>query len=287
MRPLSGNADDVSLALQTMLQDRIAPVPTEIDVVPLHLDGGFILDVQIPRHRGGPFMNKFTGGYLVRAGARNLPIDPGTLRSTFIDEIGWMTRLDELTAAEDARIVQTERMALERVLRIGILPREHFDYTRAPFTQSGHVRAIAPNFHESVRELFKSCEDGHEAFAIDMRQRGFERLFIRDDWFVHAHVAFAVGITQGEGRLTLGEFDRDFEHYIGGLATFFADQKIEGPFAVTMALQALNESEPMRIFFPRGSFVRTLRPKLVDGLDDPELIEDFKRRVRQASAYGG
>ena len=51
-------------------------VPADVQVVPVHLDSGFIIDIQIPRHRGGPFMNRFNGSYLVRSGARNLPIDP-------------------------------------------------------------------------------------------------------------------------------------------------------------------------------------------------------------------
>ena len=41
----------------------------------------------------------------------------------------------------------------------------------------------------------------------------------------------------------------------------------------------------MKFFFPRGATIRTLRPRLVDAVDDPELVADLKRRVRQASAY--
>ena len=285
-RPLSGDADKQALALQTMIQDRVSPVPIDVQVVPVHLDGGYILDIQIPRHRGGPFVNLFTGGYLVRSGARNLPIDPGALRSRFVDDLAWMSRLDELTAAEDARVAETGRMVSAAVLRVAILPQEHFDYTREPFRQGDHVRYPGPNFHDHYDQWFKVCEDGHEAFSGDLQGRGIERLFIRDDWFVHAHVGFAIGVTQGEQRLGLYEFNQAFERYMAGLATFLAEQKIEGPFAVTLSLQALNDTKPMQTYFPRTASVRTLRPRLVDAIDDAELLADFERRVKQATVWG-
>lgn len=89
-RPLAGDPDKTALRLQTLIQDGITPVPVDVQVVPLHLEAGFILDIQIPRHAGAPFMNRLSGGYLIRSGARNLPIDPGMLRSRFVDESAWM-----------------------------------------------------------------------------------------------------------------------------------------------------------------------------------------------------
>jgi Putative DNA-binding domain len=285
-RPMPGDADKFSLGLQTMILDKISPMPIDVQVVPIHVDGGFIIDIQIPRHRGGPYMNRFTGGYLIRTGASNRPIDAGMLRSSFVDELAWMTRLDELTQAEDARLAENRRMVTHSALRIGILPREHFDYHREPFSQDSHYQVSAPRFHDSSAPFFKSCEDGHEAYSYDFDQRGTERLFVRDDWFVHAYAGYTIGITQGDQRLMLGEFDEAFEQYMQALAAWFAEQKIGGPFAVTLAVQSLNETEGLKYFFPRGAAVRTLRPRLVEAVDDPELMHHFKRQVRQASVYG-
>ena len=92
-RPISGDPDETALRLQTVIQDGITAVPLDVQVVPIHLEEGFILDIQIPRHAGAPFMNRLYGGYLIRSGARNLPIDPGMLRSRFVDETAWMSRL--------------------------------------------------------------------------------------------------------------------------------------------------------------------------------------------------
>ncbi len=88
----------------------------------------------------------------------------------------------------------------------------------------------------------------------------------------------------------LGEFGNDFERYMQELAVFFAEQEIVGPFTVTVVLQALNDTDPMKFFFPQGATVRPLRPRLVDVLDDRELIADqapssagFRLRLRRPS----
>ncbi len=285
-RPQQGDPDKTALRLQTIIQDGVTPVPVDVQVVPLHLEGGFILDIQIPRHTGGPFMNRLTGSYLIRSGARNLPIDPAMLRSRFVDETSLLTRLTDLTAAEDVTIAASGRVEARQALRVAILPAEHFNHRQMPFVQDGHVRHPGPVFHEHSDPWFKVAEDGHEVYAQDMRARGIERLFVRDDWFIHAHAAFAIQQTSGEGRLALAEFNDATRHYLGALARFFDDQEITGPFAITLTLQGLTESEHFHAWFRNLSAVRMLRPRLVGKVDDPELIADFLRRVRQASLYG-
>ena len=284
--PLKGDADKFAMRVQTLIQDSITPVPADVQVVPVHLDEGFVLDIQIPRHPGGPFMNRTSGTYLIRSGARNLPIDPGMLRSRFVDETNWMRRLDELTLAEDAAVAGGGRLVLDRALRVAILPREHFDHRRAPFSQDDHVRRPAPSFSEHGRHWFKVCQDGHEALSSDMREQGIERLFIRDDWFVHAHIAYALQQRQGEGRLALHEFETETRTYLADLAEFFCDVGIDGPFAVTLALQSLGKTEHFGEWFRTTKTVRTLRPQLVSTVDDAALVDDFLRRIRQASILG-
>lgn len=285
-RPQQGDADKAALRLQTLIQDGITPVPIDVQVVPLHFADGFILDIQIPRHTGGPFMNRLTGSYLIRSGARNLPIEPWMLRSRFVDEVNLLARLGELTAAEDDALSASGRVAAQQALHIGILPAEHFDHRRASFVQDGPVRYPDPIFHEHSDPWFKVTEDGHEIYAQDMRSRGIERLFVRDDWFVHAHAAFAIQQLSGEGRLGLHEFNEATQRYLAALARFFAEQAITGPFAVTISLQGLAEDQHFHAWFRSLPAVRMLRPRIVATVDDPELISDFQRRVRQASLYG-
>lgn len=285
-RPLPGDADKMALRVQTVIQDSVTPTPADVEVVPLHLENGFILDIRIPRHPTGPFMNRVTGGYLIRSGPRNLPIDPGMLRSRFVDELLWLRTLDELASEEDARLAANNVVAPGRSLRVGILPREHFDHLLRPFTQDDHVRSSAPCFHEHSRGWFKVCEDGHQALIQDFNQRGIERLFIRDDWFIHAHVSFALQQISGEGRLGLYEFNQNVERYLRDLSEFLGEQGIEGPFAVTLAMQSLEEAEHFSAWFPNTTSVRTLRPQLVSYVDDEVMITDFLRRVRQASVLG-
>lgn len=285
-RVVPGDPDKMVLRLQSMIQDGVSPTPLDVEVVALSVDGGFIVDVRLPRHPGGPFMNRATGSYLIRSGARNLPIDPGMLRSRFVDELVWMRTLDEMTAAEDARLADGKTVALGRSLRIGILPQEHFDHRLEPFSQDDHVRSSAPTFHEHSRGWFKVCEDGHQVMIHDLRSQGIERLFIRDDWFIHAHVAYALQEKSGEGRLAIYEFDRDVARYLKELSEFLEGRGIMGPFAITLALQSLGEAEHFHAWFPDTSAVRTLRPRLVPSVDDQSLITEFLRRVRQASRLG-
>jgi len=281
-RPMAGDDDQATLRLQTLIQDGISPVPVDVQVVPLHLDDGYILDIQIPKHIGAPFMNRLSGGYLIRSGSRNLPIDPGMLRSRFVEESTWMAKLDELTAAEDARVARDGKLKIQQAFRIGILPQEHFDHYRRPFEQSDHVRSPGPVFHEHSDPWFKAGEDGHEALS----PQGIERLFVRDDWFVHGHAAFAIRQQSVKGRLEFHEFSQAAKRYMADLARFFADQGVQGPFAVTLSLHGLTETEHFGAWFPRTSVVRTLRPRLVQSLDEPEFVDDFLSRVRQASLYG-
>lgn len=285
-RPMAGDPDKAVLRFQTLIQDSISPLPIDVQVVPLDLDEGFILDIQLPSHLGGPFMNRLSGSYLIRSGSRNLPIDPGTLRSRFVDETMWMSQLGELTAAEDAKVAESGRLVLRQALRIAILPREHFDHQREPFSQRDHVRYPGPVFHQYSSPMFRIAEDGHEIYAMDMRSQGLERLFLRDDWFIHGHVGYAISETQGERRLQLPEFDEAVRRYLGDIAAFLGKHGIEGPFAVTFALQGLVECEHFGDWFPNTSIVRTLRPRLVQDVDDPVMVADFLRRVRQASRYG-
>lgn len=285
-RALQGDADKTALRFQTIIQDGITPVPVDVQVVPLHLPEGFVLDIQIPKHTSGPFMNRVTGGYLVRSGARNLPIDPGVLRSRFVDEVDWMARLSDFNDNEDARIAAGDKLVKRQAFRVAVLPREHFDHQREAFAQDDRVRYPGPVFHEHSDPWFKAAEDGHEIYAKDMRSQGIERLFVRDDWFVHAHAGFAIQQLSGEGRLGLYEFNEAVKRYLGALATFFVAQSIDGPFAMTLSLKGLDEDEHFGAWFKGMSTVRTLRPRLVEAVDDPEQVGDFLRRVRQATVFG-
>lgn len=134
--------------------------------------------------------------------------------------------------------------------------------------------------------MFEVCEDGHRALSRDGRGRGIESVFIRDDWFVHVHASFALGERSGEGRLRLHEFDRGVRGYLGSFAEFLGEQELEGRLAVTLALQALGRTENFHDCFPNTTSVRTLRPLIVDSIDNGVMVGDFLRRVRQASRLG-
>jgi hypothetical protein len=76
-----------------------------------------------------------------------------------------------------------------------------------------------------------------------------ERLFIRDDWFAHAHAAFAIQQLSGKGRLGLHDFKQAAKHYVAALSQFFAEQAIEGPFAITLSIQGLAQGKHSGVGF--------------------------------------
>ncbi len=281
--PMKGSADQDVLRFQSTILEWIVPTPLDVLVVAIPVNDGYILDIQIPHHPSGPFMNRMSGGYLIRVGAGNRPIDPGVLRSRFVDELTWMRTLDELTAEEDARIAGNDGFVHARALRIAILPREHFDHQHEPFAEDDYVRYAAPAFSEYVRPRFAICEDGHEALSPSMDGKIIERLFIRDDWFIHAYAAKALNQKAGEGNLMRREFEKEVKAYLEELADFLTKEKIEGPFAISFALQSLSATEHFGAWFRTTSIVRTRRPRIVDSVDDPAVIGDFLKRVRQAS----
>lgn len=105
---------------------------------------------------------------------------------------------------------------------------------------------------------------------------GIERLFIRDDWFAHAHAAFAIQPLSGKGRLGLHDFKQAAKHYLAALSQFFAEQAIEGPFAITLSIQGLAEGEHSGAGFriPASS---ARSDRIARDVEDGELVADFLR----------
>ncbi|HEY1607556.1 MAG TPA: ATP-binding protein [Allosphingosinicella sp.] len=285
-RPLRGDADQLALQMQSLIQDSVRPTPFDVAVVPLHVADGFLLDIQIPRHVNGPFMNSLNGAYLLRTGVRNRPIDPGTLRSRFVDEAIWVRECQALTEKEDEKLDQQGRLVAARSIRVGILPQEYFDHRRSPFSQEDHVRSPAPSFGDrGGQSFFKACEDGHEAFSKNFGGDGHFRLFVRDDWFIHARISWALQERDG-GQLALFEFQTDAEAFLKQMSEFLASEEIEGPFAVSLALLDLHADDRFKVWFPNNPTVRLLRPMIVPQVDDPDLVEAFLRKVRHATIFG-
>jgi Schlafen, AlbA_2 len=285
--PMNGNPDQFEQRLLSIVQTGVHPTPLDVTVRTLAVGSGWIADVDLPRHENGPFQNAQTGAFLLRTGSKNTPILRDALQSYFVKNDEWLAEVARLSAEESDRMAGSGRMADKGPhLQIGILPRQHFDSSTPMFTQGPHWRHTAPAFGGHGSVLFQGSEVGHEAVGQGGDGRGVDRLLVRDDWFVHAYIAWPMRVTVGEDRLTFHEFKEELPIYLAQLDEFFAESKIEGPFAVTMALQDLQRDATLGRYFRGVESVRMIRPKIVAMVGDTDLVTTFLAQVRRTTIYG-
>jgi hypothetical protein len=284
-RPLQGDRDALGLQVLNILHDGISPPPLDIRVHALDVDEGFILDIEIPAHPGGPFQVKHNGAFLRRAGPKNRPLSRAELTSYLVEEKQWLDAVATQTREESEKLDASGRMS-ERgcVLIFGILPRAHFDPHFPSFSQNGPWRSYAPSFEDRARVLFKGHDGGHEAFALGGDGKGGSRVLVRDDWFIHGWIAHPLWVQPGEERLSLFEFKKDLlPAFLGELDDFLDKNEIEGPFAVTMELAFLKRNEGLGRFFHDNERVRMLRPRFVQCMS--EIGEPFVELVHRSTIY--
>jgi hypothetical protein len=297
--PIELDRDALSRRVVSTLQDGILPTPLDIRVHFLDVDGGFILDIEIPAHRNGPFQAKYSGAFLIRTAAQNRPVSPSELRGYFVNEKQWLDAAGALTREESEKLARSERMT-ERgpVLQFGILPRAHFDPQHPHFTQHAHWRSVAPSFEDRARILFRGSDGGQEAFAPGGDGKGSSRLLVRDDWFVHGWVAWPLWVVPGEEILSLYKFKTELlPAFLSEIDEFLNEQQIGGPYAVVMELAHLQRDAKVGRFFSHNEAVTMMRPRFVDRMvdmsdrtgpafDDLRLICPHRRRSRPTASIG-
>jgi hypothetical protein len=285
-RAIVGDRDALGRRVVSTLQDGILPAPLDVRVHFLDVDEGFILDIDIPGHRNGPFQAKHSGAFLIRTAAQNRPISPSELRGYFVDEKQWLEAVRAMTREESEKLIGSGRMT-ERgpVLQFGMLPRAHFNPQHLQFTQDAHWRSIAPSFEDRARILFKGCEGGHEAFAPGGDGKGSSRLLVRDDWFVHGWVAWPLWIVPGEEILSLYKLKTELlPAFLAEIDEFLAGQGVGGPFAMVMELAHLQRDAKLGRFFSHNDAVTMMRPRFVDRIGD--MARPFIELVQRSTVYG-
>lgn len=284
--PIVGDRDAISRRIVSILQDGILPAPLDIRIHFLDIGKGFVLDIDIPRHRSGPYQAKHSGAFLIRTAAQNRPISPGELRSYFVQEQEWLDAVRALTREENERLAGSGRMS-ERgpVLQFGIVPRAHFDPLHPHYSQDSHWRIVAPSFEDRARVLFKGCDGGQEAFAVGGDAKGGSRLLVRDDWFIHGWVNWPLWVEPGEEILSLHKFKTELlPAFLNEIDQFLEEQYVEGPYAVLMELAYLQRDPKVGRFFQGSEAVTMLRPRFVERLAD--MSRPFVELVQRSTIYG-
>lgn len=283
--PILGDADAKALRLLSILQDNIDPRPIRLSVTPVGLEGGFLLQVEVPEHVMRPYQNLLTGGSPLRTGAKNTLMRPNELQAMFVARERYEEDVARLLAAAQARLAQRKIMKSGAVtLDIAILPRAHYERGRPVFHRGHALLKPAPLFHHRNTH-FEGCEGGHEAIEIDFHQNGVSRTFLGQDWFMHGQVVHPFSV-DNSGRPTLPEFREKLGLYLDDLADLLETEGVGGPYGLQFVLSGLDANEEVRFYFPNTRLVTLSRPAVVERANDPALADAFYQMVLSGSRFG-
>lgn len=113
------------------------------------------------------------------------------------------------------------------------------------------------------------------------------RLFVSDDWMVHACVAYPFDAERGDGRVTRHEFKDRLASFMSTIAEFLAKEGVEGPFCIQMAARNLRRDPKIAWVFPNTDRISLPRGVMTERIDDPDLIERFHQAAIRGSRSGG
>ncbi|MFA7261801.1 MAG: ATP-binding protein [Caulobacter sp.] len=283
--PLQGDPEQRCRKILSILQDNIDPRPMQLEVRSVSVEGGFLLDIDIPEHVMRPYQNRLNGAFYLRTGAKNTPIPRQELSAHFITAEHYEQDLARLLDDAMARLAKRDSMISgAATLDVGILPRAYYERGRPIFHRGGPMLKPAPLFHYGDK-YFEGCEGGHEATEIDFSKRLISRTYLGNDWFLHAHIVYPIGTDNG-GHTKFLEFRNALGVYLGGLSSLLDGEKVGGPFCVQFIMRGLSRDEKLSWLYPNIETVMFPRGAVVERLDDPETLDAFCSLVRAASRLG-
>ena len=285
--PVRGDPDAMCLRLQQVVHDNIEPRPTRVVVTPIPLDGGFLLDVDIPEHLLRPYQNRISGAFHLRTGARNTLLDRDALRAFFISREEQERDLLARTRAEDERLDQEGMMEVGPSLQLGILPREHYLRSKPPFRRiEGHQVKLAPVFHDDRPSMFEGCNGGFQAVVRTFAEKGYSRFFVGHNWFLHARVMFPFEADRSGGGALLGSLRPALGRFMDQVADFTEGEGLAGPFCVVLAIRGLRTNDKTAFLFPFTDSVELPGSRMLESLRATDLVDDFSDLVVRSSRYG-
>jgi hypothetical protein len=287
--PYDGDADERRRQLQSILLDGIDPSPIGLVVNPIPVDGGYILDIDIPDLRMRPYQAKASGAFHIRTGAQNTPLSRDKVRAMFTTFAEYQAVADRLIAREDGVMASRDpSMPSHAVtLHIAIVPGEHFEQDRTGFSgRDGPMQPSGWRQWHGAFQVFSGCQDGFETVQHDDKGRPICRFFVGDDWLVSSLVAFPFAY-DGHERVTVHEFKEKLADHLDQIDKLFKKQGIRGPFAITMKVQGLQRDPKVAWLFPNTDSRSMNSAKWVHKVSEPELSETFHRMVVSGSRYGG
>lgn len=288
--PLTADREKTCNRFLQVIQSTITPLPTNVDVVPIDVPGGYILDIRIPPHWRRPYQNSMSGAFYVRAGPRNRVLTVSEIREAFADLEKMEADLYRLFESfrrdllANDHLASFDRLAPSRFkyddddgkgarLLVGILPRQHYDRSRKRFQIGKTSQQLTAAFNGGWHPPLTGCAGGFEA------QTAHERLFLATDWHVMGWVKHPFDFSRE--RPDIDGFKTNLDRYLQSLHDFLMESGVAGPYAITLAVEGLDEivgwSRP-----GMTSEVGDSRPAVVETLTDAQMIEEFIAQVRSA-----
>ncbi|MEJ1117094.1 ATP-binding protein [Phyllobacterium sp. CCNWLW109] len=295
--PMSGDREKICNRYLQVIQSTIVPLPTKVNIVPIDVPGGFVLDVQVPPHWRKPYQNAMSGAFYVRAGARNRVLTVPEIREHFADFERMETDLTRLFDVFRRDLLAEDNLSSVKLLSpgpmgslsfrsdnedagprllFGILPRQHYDRSRPRYDPSKLSQPAVAAFNGGWYPRLRGCGGGFEAASTH------ERLFVATDWHILGWVKHPFDFTRE--RPDMAAFRENLGRFIASISDFLLEARVVGPFAITLAIENLDEMEE----WPRPGMANEVgdsRPSVMESLADPRLIDDFVAQVRSV-LYG-
>jgi hypothetical protein len=281
--PMTGDPDKEAMRLQDSLVDNIRERPSELQVDPVMVDGGFLLCVRIGRNTKKPYCNFANGRYLQRRGRKNEPLLPGEVAAL-------REARDRLLAAakigDSARQATDVDLAEGVRLTVSILPIEHLNPDFAPFERSRSAFSLKgmAGAHGGYKP-FERVADGYSVNNSDESGTIF-RFEVGDDWLLRSTIVHPIPYRQGDGCPEFGSMESMIFNHFAEVSDFMGKEGLLGPFAFLGEISHLHSRDWSKLTFPRGDRVSFGRPIILESFDHVELTTRIVGLVRQASRFG-
>jgi hypothetical protein len=283
-----GDRDVIQRRVISFLQDLIDPTPTDINCKCIDLDNGeYAIDLRIPLHRLQPYQNKKTGGFKLRTDRKNVPneiIRRDKIFAHFKKYEEYEAELKKLCLAEDQRIADANEMADEgAILKIGILPRDHYEGAPPINLKEGLATHSAGTAYHGYGDLWlHGCENGQEAVSKDGNDKVITRLMIADDWFIHATIAHPIPFRNQQH--VLPDMKADLLKFLSGIQLLAEKANIRGPFLHRAELTQLGRGKIAKFFNKHGPLILT--GTLVERIDDDGFVTRLYQKTNSVSIHG-
>lgn len=264
-----GDIDAYARKIQSIVQDSIDPVPTNIRVLKIEREGGSVVHVEIGEHRMQPYQNKLTGGFWTRLGTKKRIISRNEIGAYFKRMEEHHADLEMLSDKETQLLEESGSVQKNGcVLTVSIIPRDrktllgefHGKIGPSYRFSSGHRRG------QPYPRLFMGTRNGVAA-DYDTSFGIVSRVFVSHDRFVHAYVVHPISSYANCAMTQIAK--EDIEIFLNEIEQCLHEGGITGPFMIRLEARHLKRDADL------GNLFRDNGPVVVH---PSQFFENFPSR---------